>query len=104
MGIDRRNTLPPRAATALSLIVLGGLAVLALAATHSGAQSIDELNSRIAGARDEAQALAAEIESTTSELAATQERAIAAAQREAQLSEVLARGQEREARLEAAVG
>ena len=103
MGIDRRNTLPPRAATALSLM-LGGLAVLALATADSGAQSIDELNSRIAGAREEAQALAAEIESTSAELAATQERAIAAAQREAQLSEVLARGQAREARLEAAVG
>jgi peptidoglycan hydrolase CwlO-like protein len=105
MGIDRRKTLAPRArlVTALSLLVLGAGAAFTLATQDSGAQSIDELNSRITGARGDAESLAAEIESTTSQLAATQERAIAAAQREAQLTEVLARGQEREARLEAAV-
>lgn len=81
---------------------MASLAV-ALPVAHSGAQGIDELNSQIEGAREEAQALATEIESTTAELAAAQERAIAAAEREAELSGVLARGQAREARLETAV-
>jgi peptidoglycan hydrolase CwlO-like protein len=105
MGIDRQNTFALRArlVSALSLLVVGAGAAFTLATADSGAQSIDELNSRIAGARGDADALAAEIESATSQLAATQERAIAAAQREAQLTEVLARGQAREARLEAAV-
>ncbi len=105
MGIERRNTFTPRIrlATALALLALGVAAAFALATADSGAQSIDDLNSRIAGARDEAESLAAEIESATAQLAAAQEQAIAAAQREAQLNEVLARGQEREARLEAAV-
>ncbi len=76
---------------------------LALPVAQSGAQSIDELNSRIAGAREQAEALGAEIEAASAQLSAVQGRAIAAAQREAQLSAVLARGQERERRLEAAV-
>lgn len=85
------------------LALLGLCLAIALPVAHSAAQQIGELNSQIAGARDQAQALAAEIESAGAELAAAQERAIAAAEREAVLAEVLARGQAREARLEAAV-
>ncbi len=90
----------PRAA---GLAVIGVFLAVAIPAADSGAQGIAELDSQIEGARAEAEALGAEIESTTAELAAAQERAIAAAQREAQLTEVLARGEAREARLEAAV-
>ena len=93
----------PPAARHRLLAALALCVALALPAAHSGAQSIDELNSRIEGARGEAQALGAEIEAASAELAAAQSRAIAAAQREAQLSAVLARGEAREARLEAAV-
>ncbi|MGH2952415.1 MAG: transglycosylase family protein [Solirubrobacterales bacterium] len=88
-------------------MALVALCAIALAATffaaRSGAQSVDELNSRIAGAREQAQALGSEIDAASAQLAATQEQAIAAAEREAQLSAVLERGLERERRLEAAV-
>src|SRR5829696_3001976 len=85
-------------ATLLAIALVGAGASQAL-----GSESIDELNSNIAGARDQAQALGAQIESTTAELANTQQQAMVAAQREAQLSAVLAEGREREARLEAQV-
>src|SRR5262245_54624417 len=106
MGTYRRDTYAscaPRSATALALFATAVVALLALVTPGSNGQTIDELNARIESARGEAEAFAAEIEATTAQLAATQERAIAAAQREAQLSEVLAKGQEREARLEASV-
>jgi peptidoglycan hydrolase CwlO-like protein len=76
---------------------------LALPVAQSGAQSIDELNAQIASAQDEATALGAAIEARSAELADARYRAITAAQREAELSAVLARGQEREARLEGEV-
>ena len=92
------------AALAGGWTLAAGCALLSLAAaTALAAPSIDELSSRIAGAKDEAQALGAQIESTTAELAAVQQEAIAAAQREAQLSAVLEQGLERERRLEAHV-
>ncbi|HEY8002302.1 MAG TPA: transglycosylase family protein [Solirubrobacterales bacterium] len=90
----RKSTL----AALLAILVLG-----TGAATSVAAPSIDELNSRISGAKEQAQALGAQIESTTAELAAAQQQAIAAAQREAQLSAVLEQGRERERRLEAQV-
>ena len=98
-----RPSRPLAGGRARILGLIGVCAAVALPAANSGAQGIAELDSQIAGAREEAEALGAEIESTTAELAAAQERAIAAAQREAQLTEVLARGEAREARLEAAV-
>jgi septal ring factor EnvC (AmiA/AmiB activator) len=107
MGTDVRHKLfrpltAQRAAVAVACAA--ALAIAAgLGADRSGAQSIDELNSRIAGAQDQAASLGASIESGSAELAAARDRAIAAAQREAELSAVLARGQEREARLEGEV-
>jgi septal ring factor EnvC (AmiA/AmiB activator) len=92
-----------RRARVAALLAAATLAVLGLGVARSGAQGIDELSAKIAGAEEEAAALGAEIEAASAELAAVQERAIAAAQREAELSEVLARGEQREARLEAAV-
>lgn len=109
MGSSKRHIspAPARRAPATTLRALAALALcgaLAVPVAHSGAQSIDELNSRISGARAEAQNLGAEIEAASAELASVQAEAIAAARREAQLSAVLARGQAREASLEAAVG
>ncbi len=106
MGNPNRDTrlhLPSRGAFAMLATALL-VALACLGSTRSGAESIDGLNSQIAEARDQAQALAGQIESATAELASVQAEAIEAARREAQLSEVLARGEAREARLEAAVG
>ena len=107
MGSASRTQLfraPPSRVRGTLLAALCALAVAVAAfAGHSGAQSVDELNSRIAGAREQAQALGADIDAASAQLAATQERAIAAAAREAQLSAVLDRGLERERRLEAAL-
>jgi hypothetical protein len=76
-----------------------GMAI-ALPAAHSGAQSVDELNTRIASAQSQAASLGAEIDASTSQLTVARSQAAAAAAREAQLSAVLAQGQEREAQLE----
>ena len=77
--------------------------MLSLPVAQTAAQSIDELNSQIAGAESEASSLGAAIEAQGAELAAAQAQAQAASQREAELSAVLARGQERESALEAEV-
>lgn len=101
MGIaDDKSTPPLRLIGALALALV---AAFVIGASTSGAQSIDDLNSKIAGARDQAQALGAQIDETSTQLAAAQQRAIDAAQREAQLSAVLAQGEERERRLEGEV-
>jgi septal ring factor EnvC (AmiA/AmiB activator) len=105
---DRDHEKPsPATAPAMRLLALGALAALtalSVTAASSGAQSVDELNSKIAAARGQAQTLGAQIDAASAELRSAQQRAIAAAQREAQLSAVLARGEQREARLEVAVG
>ncbi len=76
---------------------------LAVTAAHSGAQSIDELSSKIDAAKQEAQALGSQIQAATDRLAAAQQQAIDAAGREAELNAVLAKGQAKELRLEAAI-
>jgi septal ring factor EnvC (AmiA/AmiB activator) len=76
---------------------------LGVTAAQSGAQSIDELNSQIDAAKQEAQALGAQIDATSNELAAAQQRAITAAQREAELNSLLAKAQAEERRLQVAV-
>jgi hypothetical protein len=78
-------------------------ALLALPVTTTGAQSVDELNAKIASAQSQAQSLGAEIDAKASQAAAAREQAAAAAAREAQLSAVLARGQQHEAELEVRV-
>ena len=83
---------PARTTTAAPLLVVAALAAcgaLVLGVAESGAQSVDQLNSKIAGAREQAQALGAEIEATSAELASVQAEAIAAAQREAQADAAL---------------
>ncbi|MFI5025143.1 MAG: transglycosylase family protein [Solirubrobacterales bacterium] len=85
----------------------GVLAVAALVAlTASGAadaQTIDELQGRIAAAESDASGLSSSIDSGNAQLAVARSRADAAAEREAQLASVLANGEEREAELNAEV-
>jgi peptidoglycan hydrolase CwlO-like protein len=85
-----------------SVLVATAVLVVGALALWTGtvpAQEIDALESKIAGAKQEAQALAAEIDSNEAALADAQARAQAAAQREAELTSLLAEGREREAEL-----
>jgi peptidoglycan hydrolase CwlO-like protein len=100
MGTEARHQ---RLKAALACMVALAAAAIALPVASSGAQTIDDLNARIADAESEAASLGAAIEARSAELADAQYEAIMAAQREAQLSVVLARGQEREADLEGQV-
>jgi chromosome segregation ATPase len=89
---------------ALRLAALLAVCALWLAfAAQSQAQSVDELNARIASAQSQADGLGAEIDAKTAQLAAAQSQAAAAAAREAELAGVLAEGQQREAELEVQV-
>ena len=103
MGNRTADKLPsaPVRTTFAALLAAGLLGLAAAGATAS--TSIDELNSQISGAKDQAQSLGAQIDSATAALQGAQQRAMVAAQREAQLSAVLAEGQRREAELEADV-
>jgi peptidoglycan hydrolase CwlO-like protein len=108
MGTDARHQqLRPgvlgRAKAACACAVAIAAAAVALPVGVSGAQTIDELNTRIADAESQAASLGAAIEARSAELADVQYEAIMAAQHEAELSAVLARGQEREAELEGEV-
>jgi chromosome segregation ATPase len=76
---------------------------ITLSAAHAGAQSVDELNAKIASAQSQAESLGAEIDAGASQIAAARSQAAAAAAREAELTAVLAQGQERQAQLEARV-
>lgn len=76
---------------------------LATWTAHVSAQDIGVLEARIAGARQEAQGLAAEIESNEAAIAQARARAAAAAQEEARLGAMLAAGRAREAELTEAV-
>jgi peptidoglycan hydrolase CwlO-like protein len=100
MGTANRNTSAPLRRL---LVAILACAALGFTAAHSGAQSIDDLHSKIDAAKQEAQSLGAQIQSTSDELASAQQQAIDAAQREAELNSVLAKGEAKERRLEAAV-
>jgi flagellar motility protein MotE (MotC chaperone) len=78
------------------------LALLLAGATARGAD-IGALRDRVEGARVEAEGLASEIRSTQERLLAAEGRADAAAERERELSALLATGEERAARLAAKV-
>ena len=75
------------------------LALLLVAVAPAWAAEVDALRGKVADARDEAASLGAEIRSTQERLAATEAEANAAAERERELSELLAHGRERAARL-----
>jgi Transglycosylase-like domain len=82
---------------ALATASVATIAALGIWTAPAGAQDVGALESKIAGARDQAQGLAAEIDAKTAALASARARAAAAAQREAQLAGVLAEGRERAA-------
>jgi peptidoglycan hydrolase CwlO-like protein len=90
-----------RWSAAAGVLAIAGL--VALSAGRADAQSVDQLEAKIASAQSEAQSLAAEIESGSAQLAETRAQAVTAATREAQLTSVLAAGEEREAQLQADV-
>jgi septal ring factor EnvC (AmiA/AmiB activator) len=80
----------------LSLALL--VSALLLAATADGA-NIDSLRAKVAAARGEAGSLASKLRAAQAELAAAQEEAAAASAREEKLTDLLAHGEERAARL-----
>jgi peptidoglycan hydrolase CwlO-like protein len=93
LGRVLRRARHPVAAGVIVAFALGAFA------SQVGAQSIDELNSQISSARSQAQSMAADVDQKAAQAEAARSQAAAAAQREAELSAVLARGQQREAEL-----
>jgi septal ring factor EnvC (AmiA/AmiB activator) len=79
------------------------LALLVVAVTPAWATELDALRGKVADARDEAASLGSEIRATQEQLAATEAEAVEAAARERKLSDLLAHGRERAARLAAKV-
>jgi septal ring factor EnvC (AmiA/AmiB activator) len=101
---------PPRRATGALIPAIAvaatllALVLLPLGGTPSAqAQSADELRAKADGARERAAELAASVSAQRNRLAATRQRAAAAAAREQQLAATLAGGRERAAELAAAV-
>jgi len=86
-----------------ALVLTLALAALFAVPAGSGAQSIGDLNAKIADAQSQADSLGADLDAKAAQLTAARQQAAAAAQREAELSAVLARGQQREAELAAQV-
>ena len=75
------------------------LAVLAVAVGPAGATDAGKLEAKLADARDEASAIAAQLQSTTAELASAEVEADEAAAHEEELSELLTEAKERTAEL-----
>jgi len=87
-----------RVRVAVATAVAAG-ALLAIGAGTAGAQSVSDLNSKIADAQSQAQSMSADVQAKADQVAAAQQQAAAAAQREAELSNLLAQGQQRSAEL-----
>ena len=75
------------------------LAILVVAAGSAGAAEAEQLEAKLASARDEAGRLASQLQATTSELAGAEAEAEDAAAEEQELSALLAEGRERAAQL-----
>src|SRR3954470_8372795 len=80
-------------------IALAAGALLTFGAATANAQSVSDLNARIASAQQQAQSLSADVQAKADQVAAAQQQAAAAAEREAELSNLLAAGQQRSAEL-----
>jgi peptidoglycan hydrolase CwlO-like protein len=80
-------------------VLCGTLAVAVVVVPRAGAADAGALEAKLAGARDEASAIAADLRETDAELAAAQGEADAAAAREEKLSGLLAEGRQRAAEL-----
>lgn len=76
------------------------LAAMAVASAGAGAQTISELNSKISSAHAQADQLGAQISTQAAQLTSARAQASAAAAREAQLTTLLASGEQREAALQ----
>jgi predicted nucleic acid-binding Zn-ribbon protein len=87
----------PRLRAAIAAVA-GGVALVAGVAVAHG-QSIGDLQSKIASAQQQAESLSADVQAKADQVAAAQQQAAAAAQREAELSALLAQGQQRSAEL-----
>jgi peptidoglycan hydrolase CwlO-like protein len=87
----------PRLRAAAAAVACGAALTAGVATAH--AQSISDLNARIASAQQQAQSLSADVQAKADQVAAAQQQAAAAAQREAELSSLLAAGQQRSAEL-----
>ena len=94
----------PRPGLAVRAIaVLAAGVGLAIPIARAGAASVDDLSARISGAQTQADALGADVQAKSDQLAAARGRALVAAAREAQLTAVLEKGRERAAELGAEV-
>lgn len=96
MRLQLRND-PAKIGAAASPCAL--LAVLVFAVTSAGATDAEKLEAKLASARDEAGSLAAQLQSTTAELAGAEAEAKEAAAREEELSGLLVKAKERTAEL-----
>lgn len=79
------------------------LACLLLSLGVARAASVDRLQAKVAAARDEADSLQAQLQEAQAEIGPAEQRAAAAGERERKLTELLATGEERAARLAADV-
>ena len=80
-----------------------GAAALVVGVAVAHGQSISDLQSKIASAQQQAQSLSADVQAKADQVAAAQQQAAAAAQREAELTSLLAQGEQRSAELAAKV-
>jgi peptidoglycan hydrolase CwlO-like protein len=94
--LELRNDLA-RIGVAASLCAL--LAVLVFAVTTAGATDAEQLETKLASARDEASSLSAQLQSTTAELGSAEAEAEDAAAEEEELTDLLAKAKERTAEL-----
>ena len=86
-----------------SRLLLALLAALALAAVPAGAASLTALQQKVAHGRDEANSLAGQLQAAQSEIARAEGEAAAARSHEERLSDLLATGEQKAARLTARV-
>src|SRR4051812_7884875 len=87
----------PRLRAAVAAVAGGAALVAGVAVAHG--QSISDLQSKIASAQQQAQSMSADVQAKADQVAAAQQQAAAAAQREAELSALLAQGEQRSAEL-----
>src|SRR5689334_22685983 len=97
-----QNSSSRRVARLLAAALCCACVALGVAGLASG-QTVDSLHSKIDAAKSRASSLGADVQAKVEAAAQAHQEAAAAAAREAQLSSVLARGQEREAELPARV-
>src|SRR4051795_4057247 len=80
-------------------VALAAGVLLTFGAASANAQSISDLNARIASAQSQAQSMSADVQAKADQVAAAQQQAAAAAQKADELSNLLAEGQQRSAEL-----